>query len=68
MPSELHIRTPHSSTAEDAAILTAFNTFLTAVRAATTHHVDCGGSMIAGSPVTGDEKTHPHDPGPGGTW
>jgi hypothetical protein len=54
MPSQIHVRTA-STIGEDAAILTAFTTFLAAVKAATTHKVDAGGTMIAGIPRTGDE-------------
>ena len=32
MPSEIHVRTAHSTAAEDATILTAYNTFVAAVK------------------------------------
>jgi hypothetical protein len=44
MPSEIHIRTPHSSIVEDAAIKTAFDTFVAACKSATAKHVDTGGT------------------------
>jgi hypothetical protein len=54
MPSEIHMRTK-STIGEDAAILTAFNTFLAAVKAATTHKVDAGGTVIGNAKQSGDE-------------
>jgi hypothetical protein len=66
MPSEIHVRTLHSTVAEDAAILTAYNTFLAAVKSATTKHVDAGGSIIAGKPAPAGDEATPH--GLQGVW
>jgi hypothetical protein len=66
MPSEIHVRVAHSTVAEDAAILTAYNTFIAACKAATTKHVDAGGSMIAGKPAPAADEATPH--GGSGVW
>lgn len=55
MPSTINVKVPNSTIAEDAAILTAFNTFMTSVRGATTRKVDAGGTLIAGKKQVGDE-------------
>lgn len=68
MPSEIHVRTPHSSLAEDAAILTAYNTFIAAVKAATSKHVDAGGSVIGGKPAPSSDEANPHGGKPGEIW
>jgi hypothetical protein len=66
MTSEIHVRTPHSTVAEDAAILTAYNTFIAAVKSATTKHVDAGGSVIGGKPAPAADEATPH--GGSGVW
>jgi hypothetical protein len=55
MPYDIHVKSPYSTVAEDAAVLTAFNTFVAALQAASVHKVDAGGSFIAGKKVTADE-------------
>ena len=68
MPFDIHVRSAVSTVAEDAAVKTAFDTFIAAVKAATAHHVDAGGSVINGKPVSADELSSPHGRGPGGVW
>jgi hypothetical protein len=59
MPFEIHVKCPNSTTAMDAGVLTAFNTFLTAAQSAVSpRKVDAGGSVIAGKPVAGDETNN----------
>jgi hypothetical protein len=60
MPSSIRVSVPHSTVAEDAAILTAYNTFVAAVKSATTMHVDCGGSVIGGKPAPAGDEANPH--------
>jgi hypothetical protein len=55
MTSHINVEIPNSTAAEDVAIQTAFNNFITACRAATTHHVDCGGTFINGVQQNCDE-------------
>ncbi len=67
MPSFIHVKIPDSTVAEDAAVQTAFNTFITACRAATTHHVDCGGTTIGGANQSCDEAIAADNTLPPGT-
>ena len=60
MPYDIRVKSPYSTLAEDAAVLTAFNTFVAALQAASTHKVDAGGSMIGGKKVTADEASGSH--------
>jgi hypothetical protein len=60
MPYDIRVRSPYSTIAEDAAVLTAFNTFITALQSASTHKVDAGGSVIGGKKVTADEAAGTH--------
>lgn len=50
----------NTSISEDAAVLTAFNNLMTALRAASSKHVDAGGTVIAGKRQAGDEETFSH--------
>jgi hypothetical protein len=67
MPSECHIRVPHSTLAEDAAIKTAFDTFVASCKSATGKHVDAGGTQIGLKTYTSDDAT-PHTGRPGDVW
>ena len=60
MPYDIHVKCVNSTIAEDAAALTAFNTFMASLKAATTRHVDAGGTIIAGKIQQGDEATGNH--------
>ena len=60
MPFVISVRCPYSTVAEDAAVQTAWNTFLTAIRAATAHKIDAGGTIIAGKIQQGDEASGSH--------
>jgi hypothetical protein len=66
VPSSIRISVPHSTIAEDAAILSAYNTFIAAVKSATGKHVDAGGSMIADKPAPAADEGNPH--GHAGVW
>jgi hypothetical protein len=68
MSAEIHVRTPHSSIAEDAAIKTAFDTFIAAVKSATSKRVDAGGTVIGGKSFGADDVTSPHSNKGGETW
>ena len=67
MPYQIHVK--GSSPANDsAAVVTAFNNLITALRAlAGAKRVDAGGSTIGGVRVSGDELTRAHDNKPGET-
>ena len=67
MPYDIRVRSPYTSVAEDAAVLTAFNTLITALRAASAHKVDAGGTVIGLVKQTADDATNPHLPH-GTTW
>jgi len=67
MPYDIRVRSPYTTVAEDAAVLTAFNTLITALRAASTHKVDAGGTVIGLVKQSADEATNPHLPH-GTTW
>lgn len=55
MPYEIHVR-GNSAPGEAAAVVTAFNNLMTALRAGTpTAHVDAGGSFVDVLKLTGDE-------------
>lgn len=60
MPYIIKVECAHSTIAEDAAALTAFNTLMTSLRAATTKKIDAGGTIIAGKLQTGDEASGSH--------
>lgn len=59
MPYVITVR-GNTSISEDAAVLTAFNNLITALHAASTKHVDAGGTVIAGKRQTADEETASH--------
>ena len=67
IPYDIRVRSPYTSVAEDAAVKTAYDTFITALRAASAHKVDAGGSVIGLVKQTADEATNPHLPH-GTTW
>jgi hypothetical protein len=68
VPSSIHVVVTHSSLAEDAAILTAYNAFLAAVKSATGKHVDAGGSVIGLKPAPASDEANPHTGRPGDVW
>ena len=67
MPYFIQVRSPYTSVAEDAAVKTAFDTLITALKAASTHKVDAGGTVIGLKVPSADEATNPHLPH-GTTW
>jgi hypothetical protein len=67
LPSQIHVVVAHSTLAEDAAILTAFNTFVAACKSATGKHVDAGGTIIGLKTYQSDEA-NPHGAPPGTVW
>jgi hypothetical protein len=67
MPSSIHVVVSHSTLAEDATILTAYTTFVAAVKSATGKHVDAGGTVIGLKSYAADEAT-PHGRVPGDVW
>ena len=66
MPYEIHVKGA-SSPAENAAIVTAFNNFITALRAAVSHKIDSGGTVIDGKKYSTDEAA-PHGGRFGEQW
>jgi hypothetical protein len=62
MPYYIQVRSPYTSVSEDAAVKTAFDTLITALKAASTHKVDAGGTVIGLKAQTADEANNPHFP------
>jgi hypothetical protein len=60
VPYVISVRSPYSTVAEDVAAKSAWDTFLAALKAATTHKIDAGGTTIAGKVQTGDEAAGSH--------
>jgi hypothetical protein len=60
MPYDIHARCPYSTIAEDVAAKSAWDTFLAALKSATAHKIDAGGTIIGGKIQTGDEVTGSH--------
>jgi hypothetical protein len=56
-----------STTAENAAVVTAFNNLITALHAACGHKVDAAGTFIGATRYTADE-TSPHGVKQGDQW
>lgn len=54
MPYEFHVR-GNSAPGENAAVQTAFNNLITALRAATARRVDAGGSKLDAVTLAADE-------------
>jgi hypothetical protein len=67
VPSSIRISVPHSTLAEDAAIKTAFDTFVASCKSATGKHVDTGGTQIGLKTYTADDAT-PHGGHPADVW
>jgi len=61
MSTDLRLKVA-SSAAEEVAIKTAWDTFVTAVKAATPKRVDVGGSVIGGVKQTSDDAGGSHLP------
>lgn len=58
MPFDIRVRNPSTSAAQDAGVLTAYNTFIAAVQAAIgSHKADAGGTFIGTTKVTADETS-----------
>lgn len=54
MPYDIHVR-GNTGTADNAAVVAAFNQLITALRAIPNHRVDAGGSVIDAVAVSADE-------------
>jgi hypothetical protein len=67
MPFEVHVRSVHSTLAEDVAIKTAFDVFVASCKSATTRHIDAGGTQIGLKTYAADEA-NPHGAAPGTVW
>ena len=58
MPFDIHVKNPNTTAAQDANVLTAYNTFIAAVQTASqSHKVDAGGTFIGTSKLAGDETS-----------
>lgn len=67
MSFEIHVRGVNSS-AESAAVTTAYTNFVAALKAAISHKVDCGGSMLDGKRLPAGDESNPHTTRPGEQW
>ncbi len=60
MPYVIDIKCPYSTIAEDVAVKSAYDTFVTALRSASTHKVDAAGTVIGGKKQSADEAGGSH--------